>query len=341
MEKNKRNALIVVILALGFLLWNHDGDTKHEYTSFQGFIFGTTYSVIYEAPEGLDYREELNQHLLAVVDSSLSTFNKASVISLINENKVHVTDSAFEAVFNRALELSELTDGAFDMTVAPLVNAWGFGYEGEEGALPSQEGIDSLLSIVGYQTVKLIDHRVIKEFAETKLDASAIAKGYSVDVAAEFLASKGVTNYMVEIGGEIRVAGMNKFGKKWRLGIDKPMEDPCLSHRELDTILYLTDKALATSGNYRQYYYKNGKRYSHTIDPRTGYPVDHQLLSATVIADDCMTADAIATACMVMGVDGSLDLAAKMEGVEVYLISDVSGQAQPFYSDGLVPFLQP
>lgn len=339
MKRNQRNISILLVLAAAFIFWNRK--TATEYKAHQGYIFGTTYSIAYEAPQGDNYQEELHQHLLDVVDNSLSTFNKKSIISLINQNKPHTTDSAFEEVYYKANDLSKLTDGAFDMTVAPLVNAWGFGYKNKDKIIPSQQEIDSLLIIVGYRMIKLTNHKVTKEHTNTTLDASAIAKGYSVDVATRFLEKKGVSNYMVEIGGEIRVGGLNKDGNKWRLGIDKPIEDPSLTHRSLDTILHLTDIALATSGNYRQFYYKDGKRYSHTINPKTGKPVNHQLLSATVIAPDCMTADALATACMVMGTQKSLEMAEKTDNVEVYLIVDRDGESKSITSSGMDPFFRP
>lgn len=339
MKRNQRNIGILLIIAAAFIFWNRTMGT--EYKAYQGFIFGTTYSVSYEANINKNYQEELHQHLLDVVDNSLSTFNKTSIISLINQNKAHTTDSAFEEVYYRAKELSDLTDGAFDMTVAPLVNAWGFGYKNKDEIIPSGQEIDSLLTIVGYHMIDLVNHSVTKEHPNTSLDASAIAKGYSVDVAAKFLEKKGITNYMVEIGGEIRVAGFNKDGNKWRLGIDKPIEDPSLAHRSLDTILHLTNTALATSGNYRQFYYKDGKRYSHTINPKTGKPVNHQLLSATVLASDCMTADALATACMVMGAEKSIEMAEKTQDIEVYLIIDQDGTSKSITSSGMDSFFRP
>lgn len=339
MKRNQRNIIILFIIATAFMLWNRNVAT--EYTSYQGFIFGTTYSVIYEAPLGTDVQDELHQHLLDVVNTSLSTFNKKSIISHVNQNTAHTTDSAFEEVYYKAQELSELTEGAFDMTVAPLVNAWGFGYKNQDEVIPTNTEIDSLKAFVGYEMIKLVDHKIIKEHPQTTLDASAIAKGYSVDVACRFLEKKGITNYMVEIGGEIRVAGLNKKGNKWRLGIDKPIEDTSMSHRALDTVLHLSNKALATSGNYRQFYYKDGKRYSHTINPISGRPVDHQLLSATVIAPDCMTADAMATACMVMGAEKSLELAETMADIEIYLIVDVDGDYKSLSSSGMTPFFRP
>jgi len=339
MKRRRITILILLVISIAFFIWENPKES--EYINNTGLIFGTTYSMTYESPEGIDYQEAVHQQLMDVVDNSLSTFNPKSTISLINTNQSHHTDSAFEKVYNQAKYISEVTNGAFDMTVAPLVNTWGFGYKDKDHILPTDDEVKALLDIVGYQKVHLENHQLIKDHPKTTLDASAIAKGYSVDVAAEFLESKGITNYMVEIGGEIRVGGLNKENNKWRLGIDKPIEDLTLNHRALDTIIHLTDVALATSGNYRQFYYKDGKRYSHTIDPISGYPVDHTLLSATVLAADCMTADALATACMVMGAEKSLEVCETLQGVEIYLIVDEDGQSKEIYSEGLKKFLTP
>ncbi len=339
MSRRRITATLVFGITLLFLIWKN-GD-RTEYVQNKGFIFGTSYSVIYEAKISSDYGDELHQHLLDVVDNSLSTFNKNSVISKVNANKEHLTDSAFEKVFITGKEISKLTNGAFDMTVAPLVNTWGFGYKNQDEILPTDAEIDSLKQFVGFDKVQLVDHKVIKQHPETKLDASAIAKGFSVDVAAKFLENKGVKNYMVEIGGEIRVKGINSQGDKWRLGIDKPNESISLANRELDTIIHVTDIALATSGNYRQFYYKDGNKYSHTIDPISGHPVNHSLLSATVLAPDCMTADALATACMVMGAEKSMALAETLQDVEIYLIVDENGTNKELFTSGFEKFLHP
>lgn len=339
MKRRQLSIITLLIFALGVLLWNNKTDQEFIYN--EGLIFGTSYHISYHSPNEIDYNLELRQQLLDVVDNSLSTFNKHSIISKINNNEAHKTDSAFEKVYLTAQKISELSDGAFDITVAPLANRWGFGYSKKQESLPTEEEIAQLLQIVGYKKIKLEQHQLIKEHQETQLDGSAIAKGFAVDVAAEFLESKDISNYMVEIGGEIRVSGTNSKGTKWRLGIDRPIEDPAAFHREIDTVLNITDKAIASSGNYRQFYYNDGKKYSHTINPITGYPVQHSLLSATVIASDCMSADAIATACMVMGAEKGLALAEKLEDVDVYFIIDDNGEFKELFSKGMTPYFQP
>ncbi len=294
---------------------------KAEYIKNAGLIHGTMYHATYEHPQGLDIQQDIEKKMLAF-DQSLSTYKENSIISRINKNEKDVeTDAHFENVFFTASYISEKTDGAFDLTVAPLVNLWGFGFDPSDAAtLPQQTQIDSILAFTGYQKIQLKRHRLIKDDPRIMLDANAIAKGYSVDLVASFLADQGIENYMIEIGGEIVVKGESPKGKKWLVGVDKPIEDPSALNREIQRVIALDNNALATSGNYRQFYEKDGKKYSHTIDPKTGYPVNHNLLSATVIGPDCMTADAFATACMVMGVEKSLKVAEQEEHIEIYLI---------------------
>ena len=241
----------------------------------------------------------------------------------------------FLSVFKKAMEISENTGGAFDITVAPLVNAWGFGFK--SGSDPGKAQIDSLLNIVGYKKVTLEAGKVVKQDPRIMLDCSAIAKGFGTDVIANYLRSRGVKNFMVEIGGEIVTSGINEERLPWKIGVTKPSDDP-LSDKgsELMTILNVTDKAMATSGNYRNFYYKGGKKYAHTIDPKTGCPVQHSLLSATVIADDCATADAYATSFMVMGFEKARKFLEKHTELMVYFIySDEKGNNAVWFSPSL------
>ena len=337
--KRQQSIIIVVLLTIvGLIFWNRS--EKKEFIYNEGLIFGTSYHISYASSRGEDLNTAIRQELMEVVDNSLSTFNPNSIISKINNNEAHQTDSAFEKVFITAQKISQLTNGAFDMTVAPLVNRWGFGYNPQNKDIPSEQEITEILQYIGYKKVKLEQHQVIKKHPKTQLDGSAIAKGYAVDVAAKFLESHGIKDYMVEIGGEIRVGGSKQNNQKWRLGIDRPVDDPAAIERVIDTVLTITDHAIATSGNYRQFYYKEGKRYSHTIDPISGHPVDHSLLSATVIAPDCMTADALATACMVMGAKKGIALAEQLKNIEVYFIIDDHGKYKEVFSSGMNKFLK-
>lgn len=301
------------------------------YQKDEGFIFGTIYHITYQSDT--NYQKEIEAELQKV-DQSLSPFNKTSIISRINRNEKVRVDEMFSEVFNLAETISKETNGAFDITVAPMVNAWGFGFK--TGNPPTQQVVDSLLSIVGYQKIALKDGYVKKQNSNTMLDCSAIAKGFGSDVVARFLRKKGIQNFMVEIGGEIVVSGNSEKMLPWRIGINKPTDDSLNTNQELQDVINVSDIAMATSGNYRNFYYKNGKKYAHTIDPKTGYPVQHNILSATVLAKNCATADAYATSFMVMGMEGAKKVLEKHPELDAYLIySDHQGRNKTWYSPSL------
>ena len=336
MDENRKKRLLwqlplLAILIVGTILIIRQ-QQNIPYHHNTGIIFGTTYSVKYQSHTDLSQQiaDELQR-----VDLSLSPFNERSVISAINNNRSFRTDSLFTSVFNLAMEVSQHTDGAFDITVAPLVNAWGFGFR--DGIRPDARVIDSLRTIIGYQRVRLApDGSIVKDDPRIMLDCSAIAKGYGVDCVARLLAANGVTNYMVEIGGEVITRGISPQRLPWRIGVTKPDDDTLAIHSEMQTVLNVTDLAMATSGNYRNFYYKGGKKYAHTVDPHTGYPVQHSLLSATVLAADCATADAYATAFMVMGMERARELLDKHPELMAYFIySEPSGDMAVWYSPSL------
>lgn len=296
-----------------------------------GFIFGTIYNITYQSDD--DLQTEIEGELKKV-DESLSTFNKTSTISKINQGKDVKVDDMFAEVFTLGENIAKETDGAFDMTVAPMVNTWGFGFK--TGKEPSKAVVDSLRNIVGYQKIKMEKKHIIKQNPNTMLDCSAIAKGFGSDVVAKFLRQKGIKNFMIEIGGEIVTCGLNEKRVPWKIGVTKPVDDSLNNQQEIQTILNVTNKAMATSGNYRKYYYKNGKKYAHTIDPKTGYPVQHNILSSTVFADNCATADAYATAFMVTGLDGAKKILAKHPELMAYFIyADQNGKNAVWYSPKL------
>ena len=293
----------------------------------EGLVFGTIYKITYQHQDDLhqDIKEALKE-----VDNSLSPYNPHSIITSINNNKDTLLNEHFTHVFNLSQKISAETEGAFDITVAPLVNAWGFGFKHSIDVDPHT--IDSLCQFIGYQKIKLEDDRIVKEDPRTMLDCSSIAKGYGVDRVARLLDQKGVQHYMVDIGGEVVVKGKNPHMKTWRIGINKPIEDSLSINQELQTILEVSGVGMATSGNYRKFYYKDGKRYAHTIDPRLGCPVQHNILSATVIANDCTTADAYATAFMVMGLEKSLEFCKEHPELNAYFICAGSGDNYEIHS---------
>ena len=291
---------------------------KTQYYHNQGKIFGTYYNIRYEANE--DCHDSVMAALKAV-DQSLSMFNPNSVISKINRNDSVVLDSLFITMFNEAQAISQLSDGAFDITVAPLVNAWGFGTKSQEPRTKNQDiHLDSIKALVGYHKVRLVNHSIQKEDMRVTLDASAIAKGYACDVVANTLRRQGCENLLVDIGGEVVLQGVNHKGQAWKVGISKPKHDGEGMENTLQEIISSTNLCMATSGNYLQYYIVDNERRSHTIDPRTGYPVEHSLLSATVIASSCMRADALATTCMVLGEKEALKMIECIPDAACYLI---------------------
>jgi len=308
-----------------------------KYIEDQGFIYGTIYHIKYESPDGTDFQQGIEAEMNRL-NHSLSMFDSLSVISKINRNEDVVPDDYFLTVFNKAMEVSEITGGAFDITVAPMVNAWGFGFKHKEQVTP--ELIDSLKKIVGYKKIRISGNKIIKDHPNTMLDCSAIAKGFACDIVGKYLAGQGCKNYMVEIGGEVVAHGINAKGKCWSIGVSKPVDDPSPMEQELKAIVSLNNKALATSGNYRNFYMKDGKKYAHTIDPHTGFPVQHSLLSSTVLADDCMTADAFATSFMVLGIEEAEKIVNRIDGLEAYFIySGENGEMKTWHSAGFSKML--
>jgi thiamine biosynthesis lipoprotein len=333
-EKQKKRLMwqlpFLVLLIVGTVLIIRQQQAI-PYQKNADFIFGTTYHITYQCDSNM--AAGIKAELLKV-DQSLSPFNEKSIITAVNQNKAVQLDSMFLDVYNLAVQISDETDGAFDITVAPLVNAWGFGFK--NSTLPSPYQVDSLRQIVGYQKVLLENGHIKKKDPRIMLDCSAIAKGYGCDVIAKFLRSRGVKNFMVEIGGEIVTSGLNPDRLPWKVGVTKPSDDSLSTSHELQTVLNVTDMAMATSGNYRNFYYKGGKKYAHTIDPKTGFPVQHNILSATVIAKSCAEADAYATSFMVMGLEKAQKVMERRPELMAYIIySDQNGENAVWYSPSL------
>ena len=307
----------LAFLILGtIVILSHRESQEPEYFTSQGLVFGTSYHITYLNFE--DLTEQIDA-TLKQVDDALSMFNPESTISAVNHaREIQVDDTLFLKVFRRAMEISEWTDGAFDITVAPAVNAWGFGFKHAENV--SESTIDSLRQIIGYRKISEDNGLITKESKDVMLDCSAIAKGFGSDMVASMFRSMGINNFMIEIGGEIVLSGRNREGKRWRIGINRPDDDSLSTGNQLQTIISATNIAIATSGNYRNFYVKNGRKYAHTIDPHTCMPVSHSLLSATVFAKDCATADAIATSMMVMGIDSARVLCERHPELGAYFI---------------------
>jgi len=295
------------------------------------------YSIIYESPEGVDYQEEITAKFQEYT-LIFSPFEAESTISKVNKNEGVGLEPEFISCFKRAMEISEITNGAFDITAGSLVNAWGFGPDEKKKMSP--QIVDSLKQFTGYKKIQIKNNTIQKELPEIKIDMNAISKGFTSDLMANFLKEKGCKNYMVEIGGEVVAKGENEKQKIWTIGISKPEEDLLGLTTDLQAKIHLPDRAMATSGNYRNFYVEDGKKYAHTIDPKTGYPVQHSLLSATVLANDCMTADAFATAFMVLGMEPGVEIARQVSEIEVYFIySDDDGNNQVYMSENFGQYL--
>ena len=290
-------------------------DKQPQKINYSGITQGSYFSITYFDENNRNFEVEFNL-IFREVDNSVSLWNENSIIRKVNRNEDVVVDQIFKDNFEWAKKASEFSDGAFDATIGPLVSAWGFHYKKELEMTP--EMVDSICHLVGYQKVKIIDNKVVKENPNMTLDFNAVAQGYTADLIGKFLETKGIYNYLVDVGGEIMARGTKPNGDEWTIGIEKPAENYD-SERSVQITIQLKDKGIVTSGNYRKYVEKDGVRYSHSIDPKTGYPVEQNLLSATVIADNASWADCLATICMIVGKEKASKLL-EGQGVEAYFI---------------------
>lgn len=345
MDKKKRKVILqtlfLLFLVVGsyWVIKHNDGRSPFEKPNErvwenEGMVFGTTYHISYQFRRDLhnDIRQAMQE-----VDGALSMFNAESALTQINNGSTDASNLLVQDVLTLALEVSKDTHGSFDVTVAPLVNAWGFGFK--NGQLPDSTQVDSILQFVGYESIHLEGNRLTKDDSRTILDCSAIAKGYGCDHVARLMERMGVKNYMIEIGGEVVCHGKNRKGKAWSIGVCRPVED---GNEGNEAVLQLTDRAMATSGNYRNYYVtEDGRKLAHTIDPHSGYPVQHSILSSTVIAPTCAQADAYATSFMVMGVDSAMAFANRHPEMEAFIIyADEKGEMHDLYTKGLEKYLK-
>ncbi|MFP4089971.1 MAG: FAD:protein FMN transferase [Cyclobacteriaceae bacterium] len=336
----KKNIIYsIVLLSLVVLVWLYrnqqsagtEEDAAQEFT-FSGQTMGTLYNIKYVGEERPGLKAEVDS-LLEVFNQSVNHYLPDSEISRFNRgDSLYFELPYFLPVLQKSKEVVDATGAAFDPTVAPLVNAWGFGPEG--GELPDSVSVDSLLQLVGFDKIVFNDVYVTKTTPNVQLNFSAIAKGYGVDVVADYLSAQGIENMMVEIGGEVVCKGVNGKGDVWRIGIDNPISDG-----QLTAAIAIPDRAIATSGDYRNYYMKDGKKYAHTISPQTGYPVEHSVLSVSVIAQDCMTSDAYATAFMVLGLEESIEVLEKDTTLDAYIIFDDRGEIKTYQTEGLAEIL--
>ena len=303
----------------------------HKEYVVRGEAQGTSYTIKYLGDSIAGIKHQMDS-LLDDFDQSLSTYVPTSLISKFNQSDSIVIDENFKQVFILSKEINKATLGAFDPSIGPLIRAWGFDYLAPQKMDSAK--VDSLLAICGFESFRLEDSLLLKIKKQATLNFNANAQGYSVDLMAKELDKRGIENYYVELGGELKVKGENKRGEKWMIGIDRPQGKNL--KRNLGARISLKNKAMATSGNYRKYYEVDGKRYSHTLNPKTGFPAENSLLSATVIAADCGTADAYATAFMVMGRERAISFLESHPELSAYLISAAEGDGfETYYTPDL------
>ncbi|MBZ0246664.1 MAG: FAD:protein FMN transferase [Cyclobacteriaceae bacterium] len=338
MNNRVKNALYsIALVILVFVVWKYRQSNSVNEIKIEGKTMGTAYHITYYDKESRNFNAQIDS-LLIVFNQSLSTYIKGSEISNFNEgNSLRFNSPFFLPVLEKSKEVEALSKGAFDPTVMPLVNAWGFG-PGKK-LKPDSSKIDSIMEFVGFEKIQFNRDSIWKNDVRVQLDFSAIAKGYGVDVVADYLKSMGVTDWFIEIGGEISAFGKNqKLDKTWEAAI----LDPSSTYENLINKAYvkLEDKAMATSGNYFNFYEENGKKYSHTINPSSGYTIQHELLSASVFADDCMTADAWATAFMVMGKDKAIKKLEQIGELDAFLIYSTENGIETFVTEGIKPMVK-
>lgn len=350
MDKNSiKNAIYGIVLVMAmFAVYKYRESkstasaTQHgTLTSFSGPAMGSTYSVKYVtlSAHAVTYQTQVDS-ILETFNQSLSTYRPDSEISQFNKgHAVAFKLPYFYPVLKKSEEVYKASGGAFDPTVGPLVNAWGFG-TGKERKAPSQSRIDSLLQFVGFNHISFDEQSVRKAKEGMYMDFNAIAPGYAADVLGDFLEKKGIQDYMIEIGGEVLCKGKNAEGKYWTIGINNP-EYEQKGGDALQAIVQLNNRALATSGNYRNYYEQDGKKYAHTIDPKTGFPVQHSLLSVSVFAQDCISADAYATVFMVIGWEKATEFLKKNNKLDAFFVyADENGKLKTYTTSGIKPYIQ-
>ncbi len=303
--------------------------TKNKVIEYSGFTQGTTFSIkFYEKGDGQKLKNGIDS-IFSAINYTASTYDNNSIITKINKNKDVTLNEDFIKIFNRSMEISDSTQGCFDITVGELVRKWGFGFKTKK--LPTDFQVDSLRKFVGYKNISIVGGKIEKKYPEIKIDFNAIAQGYTVDLVAEYFLKNSCNNFIIEVGGEVRANGLKEGNIQWIVGIEKPAQNDS-SAQSIQIKLPLVTKSISTSGNYRKYFIKDGIKYSHTIDPKTGYPVHHSLLSVSIIANDCTTADAYATAFMVMGIDKSKEFLKKHPRIEAYFIYSDSTNTNQVYN---------
>lgn len=333
---NKIKMMLIVLLSISITACFPSNNSPKVEILLQGRTMGTTYNIkVVTTPEQV---EALKLHdkidvALKQVNQDMSTYIPDSEISLFNKSysteSVEIS-SGFARVLKESIRLGELSNGKLDITVGPLVNLWGFGPEQRPEKVPSDSILISTLARVGLQNLHLNGNKLSKDIPNLYVDLSTTAKGYGVDVIAELIEANGIVNYLVEIGGEMRLKGFKHTGELWAIAIEKPILDPSGDQRAVHQIIIPKDNAVATSGDYRNYFEAEGQRFSHIIDPATGKPINHNLVSVTVIHPSSMTADGLSTTLMVMGAEQGMAFAVKNNIAALFISKTENGFSEQF-----------
>ena len=310
-----------------------------KYYYYEGPIQGTSFHITYEWDKDLTVQID---SLLNNFNKSLSNYDPESTISKINYNKSDVIDELFVTMFESSMKIYEKSDGAFDISLAPIINLWGFGWlKRTENIIPDSTQISELMKFVGMDKISIVDGKIVKEFPETMIISNAIAQGLSVDYVADYFFKLGLKNFLVEIGGELYCFGLNDRGENWRIGVDKPIDGSSYDNRENQIIISLSGKSIATSGNYRKFIENENQKYGHSFNPKTGFPANNEMLSVSVVTESCMDSDAWATAFMVCGIEKSQEILKSLSEVDAYFIYlDQNGDTKTFMTDGFSMFIE-
>lgn len=333
---NKIKMMLIVFLSISITACFPSNDSAKIEVLLQGRTMGTTYNIkvvaTHEQVKTLKLQAKIDEALKRV-NQEMSTYISDSEISLFNQSNsgdIFEISDGFARVLKESIRLGELSNGKLDITVGPLVNLWGFGPEQRPEKVPSQSIIVSTLKRVGLKNLHLVGNKLSKDIPNLYVDLSTTAKGYGVDVIAELIENNGIVNYLVEIGGEMRLKGFKHTGELWAIAIEKPILDPSGEERAVHQIVIPKDNAVATSGDYRNYFEAEGQRFSHIIDPATGKPIHHNLVSVTVIHPSSMTADGLSTTLMVMGVEQGMVFAIKNNLAALFIYKTEDGFGEQF-----------
>lgn len=330
-------AIITPLLILCFFSCSKKNANDLSRYTFDGIIQGSYYHIVVYTNDTNNLKKGFDS-IFSAIDKSVSLWDSNSTISKVNRNENCTLDKIFIDNFNASQNMSKLTDGCFDITVGKLVKEYGFTTQKRDKL--SDKQIDSLLAFVGYNNIRIEGKKIIKKYPQTQIDFNAIAQGYTTDCISNYLINKGIKSFIVDVGGEVYSKGLKPNNEKWNVAIEKPSEN-ATSEREYNCFIALKDKSIVTSGSYRKFYVENGVKYSHTIDPKTGRPVKHSLLSVSVIANTSTIADGLATSFMVMGLDKAKTFLSIHKEYDAYFIyCDKDGKMKTYCTKGFIPYIQ-